>query len=168
MEGEAMKRCRECRKGEMTTKRETYRYVECGLPHVALHDIEVRRCPECGAHEALIPSVASLHQLIARDVIEKAEKLSGAEVRFLRKHLGWSGVDFAAHMGVTPSTVSNWENDKEPIGPSADRLLRVMVAHGGAVQDYALADLKKITDEKGPSREMRFRAKSSKWETAAA
>jgi DNA-binding transcriptional regulator YiaG len=51
-----------------------------------------------------------------------------AEVRFLRKHLGWSGADFAAHMGVDPTTVSAWENERKPFGTSSDRLLRLIVA----------------------------------------
>jgi DNA-binding transcriptional regulator YiaG len=47
---------------------------------------------------------------------------TGEEVRFLRKSLGWSGSDFAKHMGVAEETVSRWENDAAPIGPQADRL----------------------------------------------
>jgi hypothetical protein len=46
-------------------------------------------------------------------VIHKPARLSGSEVRYLRKYLGWSGADFAGHVGVDPSTVSNWETDKE-------------------------------------------------------
>jgi DNA-binding transcriptional regulator YiaG len=39
---------------------------------------------------------------IAHAVIAKRERLTPAEIRFLRKFLGWSGADFAAHVGTTP------------------------------------------------------------------
>ncbi|MGH9782549.1 MAG: hypothetical protein ACRD88_00040 [Terriglobia bacterium] len=38
---------------------------------------------------------------IATTIARKAPGLTPAEIRFLRKCLGWSGADFAAHMGVS-------------------------------------------------------------------
>lgn len=57
---------------------------------------------------------------MAYAIIVKKERLSAKVARFLRKYLGWSGKDFAEHMGATPETVSRWENDKEFMGPEAD------------------------------------------------
>jgi hypothetical protein len=37
-------------------------------------------------------------------VIAKRSRLTAAEVKFLRKYLGWSGADFARHMGVAPES----------------------------------------------------------------
>lgn len=152
----------------MTSRPETYRYRESGLPNVVIVGAEVRRCPACGHHELVLPRVTELHRTIALAVIHKPARLSGPEVRFLRKYLGWSGVDFAEHAGVDPSTVSNWENDKDAIGPSSDRLLRLMVAHGAPVADYPLDELTKIRDEcRGPI-EVRVSPKARGWELAAA
>ena len=39
----------------------------------------------------------------------KKRRLAPEEIKFLRKSLGWAGVDFAKHMGATPETVSRWE-----------------------------------------------------------
>lgn len=161
------KQCRACGKSEMTSRQENYLYRESGLPNVVLVGIEVRRCPECGHHELVLPRVTELMRTIAHAVILKRTRLSAAEVRYLRKYLGWSGADFARHVGVDPSTVSNWENDKEPIGPSSDRLLRLMVVHGTPVDDYSLDELTKIENQRTPPIEVRISPKPRGWQLAA-
>jgi putative zinc finger/helix-turn-helix YgiT family protein len=148
----------------MVSRTETYLYTESGLPNVVLVGVEIRRCPSCGHHDLVLPRVTELHRTIADWVIHKRARLGGAEVRFLRKYLGWSGVDFARHVGVDPSTVSNWENDRDPIGPASDRLLRLMVAHGASVQDYSLEELTKIENERRPAVELRVSPKARGWE----
>lgn len=162
------KKCRTCGKAEMIPGVETYLYTESGLPNVVLAGVEVRRCPSCGHHELVLPRVAELHRTIAHAIIHKRARLSGLEVRFLRKYLGWSGVDFARHIGVDPSTVSNWENDKDPIGSTSDRLLRLMVAHGAPVDEYSLEELFKIDDERTPPVEVRVSPKARGWERVIA
>ncbi len=162
------RKCRECGRAELTSKAENYRYTESGLPNVVLAGVEVRRCPECGHHELVLPRVAELHRVIAGAVLRKPGRLGGAEVRYLRKLLGWSGVDFARHMGVDASTVSNWETDKNPIGPSSDRLLRLMVVHSSPVEDYSLDELAKIDDRVQHALEVRVVPKAKGWETQIA
>jgi putative zinc finger/helix-turn-helix YgiT family protein len=161
------KMCRACHEAEMKTTTENHLYVESGLPNVVLGGVDVRRCPKCGAFEVLLPRVAELHRVIANAVIHKAARLSGPEVRFLRKHLGWSGADFAAHMGVDPTTVSAWENDRKPFGPASDRLLRLMVARGAPVEDYPLDELTKIADRHEPPRKFEVRSRDHGWQMSA-
>jgi len=157
------KKCRNCGKAEMTGRVETYLYNESGLPNVVLVGVEVRRCASCGHHEVVLPRVTELHRTLAFGLIHKHSRLSGLEVRYLRKYLGWSGADFAQHAGVDPSTVSNWENDKDPIGSASDRLLRLMVAHGAPVGDYSLNDLTKIKNEQTQPLEVRVSPKGRGW-----
>jgi len=161
------KLCRTCREAETKTTTENHLYVESGLPNVVLVGVEVRRCPKCGTFEVLLPRVAELHRVIAKAVILKPARLSGAEVKFLRKHLGWSGADFAAHMGVDPTTVSAWEHERKPFGTSSDRLLRLMVARQTPVEDYSLDELMKISDVQEPARRVEIRAKDHGWQIAA-
>jgi putative zinc finger/helix-turn-helix YgiT family protein len=163
-----VKKCRSCGKGETSTSRETYLYTESGLPNVTLVGVDIRRCPRCGAHEVLLPRVEELHRVIAQAVVHKPARLSGAEVRFLRKSLGWSGADFAKHLGVDPSTVSKWETDKEPIGPASDRALRLMAVHGRPVDEYPLDELMKIGDERKPAVELRLSRRTDGWAPVAA
>jgi transcriptional regulator with XRE-family HTH domain len=83
------------------------------------------------------------------------------------KYLGWSGVDFARHAGVDSSTVSNWETDKDPIGPSSDRLLRLMVVQKAPIEDYSLDELAKIENERRPPLEVRVSQRDHGWAVAA-
>ena len=162
-----MKRCKEC-SSEMVTSREAYRYNESGLPNVVLKDVEIRRCPNCGTQEVPLPRVAELHRAIAVVLVHKAARFLGAEVRYLRKYMGWSGVDFASHMGVNPETVSRWENDKEVISSQSDRLLRLIVVRGWPVEDYSVDDLTKIDDRKDPPPvEVELRVRDRRWQSAA-
>jgi putative zinc finger/helix-turn-helix YgiT family protein len=132
---------------QMVTKRENYQYTASGLPHVTLLNVEVSRCPRCGETEVAIPYIEALHRAIAGALIEKPTRLASEEIRYLRKYLGWSGVDFAAHMGTTPETVSRWERGGQPMGSQADRLLRLLVAHLAPVQDYSADLLTHIAEE---------------------
>jgi len=113
-----------------------------GLPGVTLYT-DVARCQQCDAHEVIIPNLDGLLKAIAREIVGRRARLSPAEVRFLRKVLGWSGRDFAEHMGTSVETVSRWENGATPIGPQADRLLRLMVLTRNPVRDYEKLDLLK-------------------------
>lgn len=55
---------------------------------------------------------------------------------FLRKYMGWASADLAHRIGVTPESVSRWENGHEPIGAVPDRTLRLMVALENPVENY--------------------------------
>ncbi|MDD5310087.1 MAG: helix-turn-helix domain-containing protein [Deltaproteobacteria bacterium] len=159
-------KCLTCGKA-MTTARENYNYSACGLPHVTLKGVEVRRCGICGEHEVVIPRIEDLHQVIAMAVVAKKSRLMPAEVKFLRKHLGWSGADFARHMGVAAETVSRWENGREPMGAVADRLLRLLIATKSPDRDYAIDTLAELADEAAPAH-LRLAAGRKGWHSEPA
>ncbi|MBZ5637306.1 MAG: helix-turn-helix domain-containing protein [Acidobacteriia bacterium] len=159
--------CEECG-GPTTTVRENFHYTASGLPNVTLVGVLVARCPKCGAFEVEIPRIEELHRTIAGAVVTKPAPLTPAEIRFLRKWLGWSGVDFAAHMGVTPETVSRWENSNLGIGAAADRLLRLMIVNQVPVQDYSLEMLKAIDEESAVLFRLGVEADEKGWHAVAA
>ena len=154
--------CVECGH-KMTRARETVRYDASGLSGVTLRNVEVRRCEGCGEYETVIPKVEQLHRLMAHTVIRKPAALAGEEIRFLRKYLGWSGADFAAHVGAAAETVSRWENGKLTMSPQADRLLRAMVALQEPDGDYSLDALKAILPKKAARPLRTFRHSASGW-----
>lgn len=160
-------KCTECG-SPMKTQKENYRYSECGLKNVTLVGIEVSRCARCGNYEVSIPHIEELHRLIARVLIEKATRLTGEEIRFLRKSLGWSGADFAKHIGVAEETVSRWENSSAPIGPQADRLLRLMVAQGRLTTSYPTERLSQINPKKATVTRVELEARDEQWELLSA
>jgi putative zinc finger/helix-turn-helix YgiT family protein len=152
----------------MKTRKESYRYDECGLKHVTLIGVEVTRCPRCGNYEVSIPHLEELHRLLAEILIDKSTRFTGEEIRFLRKSLGWSGTDFAKHMGVAEETVSRWENDAAPIGPQADRLLRFLVAQGRLTTNYPTERLKEIDLRKATVTRVTLTARNERWMVRAA
>lgn len=154
--------------GPMRGGRERHTYDECGLAHVVLLDVEVWRCTRCDESEVVIPRIEALHRLIARALIEKSTRLTGAEVRFLRKSLGWSGTALARHMGVALETVSRWENASAPIGPQADRLLRLMVAQGRPAARYPTARLAGIDARRATVTRLEIEAREDRWELRSA
>src|SRR6185503_17125518 len=88
--------------------------------------------------------------LLATLFISQTRALASAEIRFLRKHIGLSTDDFAQCMGVQRETVSRWETGSRPMGPQADRLLRVLVADSAPISDYAAKDVLKEIDTSKP------------------
>lgn len=149
----------------MTSTRGTHRYTESGLSNVTLANVEIRTCPECGEREIVIPRIDLLHRLIARDLIRNPGLLQPEEVRFLRKWLGLSSVDFALVMGVRPETVSRWESKdlKNPITPTPDRLLRMFVANQDPAEKYPI-DLFKL---KARAKPLAIKLKAPDWKKAA-
>ncbi|MFS8071613.1 MAG: helix-turn-helix domain-containing protein [Byssovorax sp.] len=120
-----MDKCIECGK-DMETRHEDRALDD--LPEVTIADVAIEHCPACGATEEVWPEMEPMYRALAAAIIAKPHRLTGAEVRVLRNVLGWTAVEIAAHLGVSSSQVSRWENDREPVGPTADRMLRAILA----------------------------------------
>ncbi len=98
-----------------------YHYTESGLRNVWLaNGYKVR---DVGGEAAVaVHDVDQLHQAIGRSLARKP-KLTGTEVRFLRKEMGMSQKRLADMLGSTEQTVSLWErHGRMPVG--YDRLIR--------------------------------------------
>jgi DNA-binding transcriptional regulator YiaG len=112
---------------------------------------------------ASIPRLEELHRVLAFAIATHPSKLSGSEIRFLRKYLGWSGKDFATTIGVAAETVSRWENDKERIGLVPERLLRVMVFRLKPVEEYPTERLSQLGNHEGPVPVMGLQLDEGRW-----
>lgn len=118
--------------GQMEERIENRAYSPApGVMSVTLKDAQVLYCPSCGEESVGIPAMGKLLREIAKTTAQKEERLSPQEIRFLRSHMGWNGVQFAEEMGVTPQAVSRWENGKKPMSTTAEKLLRVYVLYVG-------------------------------------
>jgi len=151
----------------MKSSRRDHLYVESGLPNVMLLGLEFRTCPACGEEERVMPRLAELHRFIAEAVAEKTSRLTGSEVRYLRKHLGWSGEDFANVMGVRQETVSRWETEKEPMGVVSERLLRLMALRLRPVESYPNERLADVAKGEASPIDLRLKPTGSSWKRAA-
>ena len=161
-------KCINCGKNAMVSHRETRKLESLGLSNVVLKDAEVFRCTECGEEELVLPNIEELHRLIAKTVVEKSAKLIPEEIRFLRKYLGWSGLDFAHHFGVAPETVSRWEHGKTEMSGTTERLLRLAVVHWAPVDNYPVEAMDKIKERELKPLRVDVRRKKNRWELAPA
>lgn len=146
-------KCDECNAQVTTERNAVRRYDIGGLPHVTLHGVEVIRCANCGNEEIAIPRIGQLHRVIAASMVKQRRMLAPVEIRFLRKHIGLSGNDFAQRMGVARETVSRWETGANPMGAVADRLLRLLVLTHEPTDNYVVDGmLKQLNDRAAPEK----------------
>ncbi len=100
-----------------------YHYTESGLQNVWLRN-GYRKVPSPYGEGVAIHDVAGLHRMIGRTLARRA-RLTGAELRFLRKELGLSQKALAQMVGTTEQNVSLWERrGRMPV--SADRIVRLV------------------------------------------
>jgi putative zinc finger/helix-turn-helix YgiT family protein len=103
-----------------------YELKEVGLKNVVLQGIEIAKCPKCKNEDPIVPNMNGLMRALALAVIEKPYRLTGEEVRFLRKYLRLTGEEFSRLIHVDKSTLSKWENNEDPVGDQSDRLIRLV------------------------------------------
>ena len=105
-----------------------YRYSESGMANIVLQGVTVAECSKCGNSEVLIPRMAKLHRAIAQALIKSPARLTGEQLRFLRKHLGMSGDQLGQYLHTDKTKISKWERGEDSIGPPTDRLIRLLAA----------------------------------------
>jgi len=119
-----MEGCPICGSEVEIIKDQPYNYDECGLD-VVLCGITQYACTDCGETFASIPDMQNLNRVIGSHVCQKRKAiLKPAEIKFLRKDLHLQANQLAKTLGVGPSTVSRWENGKQEMDETYDRLLR--------------------------------------------
>jgi len=100
-----------------------YHYTESGLTNVWLANGFTIRKTKYGEGVS-IHDVDGLHRSVAQALANKP-RLTGAEVRFLRKEMGLSQRGLGELVGVTDQAVALWER-KGRLPKTADRLLRLI------------------------------------------
>ncbi len=108
-----------------------YKFTGSGLKNVLLIGVELVKCKKCGNVDPIIPDMKGLMQCLALAVLEKPWKLSGDEIRYLRKYLRMTAQEFGGYIGVDKTTVSKWENDRDQVGESSDKLIRAITLTKG-------------------------------------
>jgi DNA-binding transcriptional regulator YiaG len=151
----------------MRAETRDHHYMESGLENVWLTGLTVYVCPE--GHELLaIPAMAKLHRAIALAIISRSERLTPAEVKYLRKYLGLSNHDFAKVMGISETHASRWASGAG-MGASAENLLRILVLRGFKPESYPVDEmtyLKGLTHNPGAAR-IELRKRADDWQPVA-
>lgn len=123
MEGRKMTNCGICGGAVSEFKNRAYNYKNSGLP-VIIYGLTHEECQECGETFVEIPEIEKLHLLLSEKLCCKRSRLTGQEIRFLRKELELKAIDFAKVLGITAENLSRIENGKKAAGASLDRLIR--------------------------------------------
>lgn len=103
-----------------------YETRELGVPLLIVNTVQKNTCKRCGEVSHNIPYPERLIAAAAVARIRFPEKLSGAEIRFVRKALMWTAKDMGEHIQVAAETISRWENDKAPMAPGHEKMLRLL------------------------------------------
>jgi len=120
-------RCPECGHALRRALRD-YHYTESGLDNVVLERAPVYVCLDHGVQAVALRNVQGIHGAIAAALLKLKRPLRGVEIRFLRKHHGWSQAELARRLGVTEVTVSRWETEAPAIGSANEQRLRLLFA----------------------------------------
>lgn len=152
-----------------STKKNPYLYKECGLDDVRIDGIKVHKCSKCGRMYPEIPKIKELHRVLASLICSKDGKVTGKEVKFIRKEMRMKSVEFAKLLGITSSYMSRIENETKVISSSLDKLIRTLFIIY-ASEDLSLAICKgtvsRLTDIpaiKTNHAENRFSLKKKDW-----
>jgi putative zinc finger/helix-turn-helix YgiT family protein len=121
-----IRRCTECGQPQREQRR-TVDYSESGLTNVELFNVPAWVC--VNHHEEIeIPAVTRLHELLAHLIIRKPANITGSEIRFLRRRVGLQAKEFAERIGLTPVSLSRFENGQRRVSRRTDLLIRLSAA----------------------------------------
>jgi DNA-binding transcriptional regulator YiaG len=106
------------------------RYEErlMGLPYpvVLINAAEEVTHPKTGAVIGVaVPDAEELAAAVALALCFMPTRLSGTEVRFIRRVMGMTGQELAAAVEMDPATLSRWEHGKQDVGGWADKAIRM-------------------------------------------
>lgn len=98
---------------------------------VLLNDsVEQKVCTQCGKSlGVVVPKSHELLEIVAISRSCNPWRLSGADIRFLRKSIGLKAKQLAEFLGLTPQFFSKVENGHRPLNPALDMLLRLRVCN---------------------------------------
>jgi len=164
--------CQQRMRVRRATRQRPYHFTESGLDDVYLAGITVYVCVTCEFESGLIPRIDHLSTVLANAVLTKSGRLTGSEVRYLRKMANWQSRQLAEFIGVTPEYLSRMENGKVgALGDGRDLLVRMLVRemiesqHGPEAFTAFWSQIRQLAPSH-PSTLLRF-TKKQEWHVAA-
>lgn len=142
-----------------------YHYTESGLRNIWLKNgFVIHKTPY--GEGVSIHDLPGLHKAIGRSIANRP-KLTGAELRFLRKEMDMSQKALATLIGTSEQNISLWER-RGHIPKTSDRLIRLLYVEkvNGNVQIKELIDRVNAMDAAAPAT-LEFEQSNEQWKEAA-
>ena len=142
-----------------------YHYTESGLQHVWLRNGYIKHRTPHGPAVSFV-DVQGLHRAIGHGIALRA-RLTGAELRFLRKEMLLSQAALAQMLGCTEQNVSLWER-RGRMPRTAERMVCLLYLEhvDGNVKIRELIDNVKDVDEQ-PQTKLILEEVKGRWPVAA-
>ncbi|HET9931130.1 MAG TPA: type II TA system antitoxin MqsA family protein [Polyangiaceae bacterium] len=148
-----MKRCAECQSTELRQGKVEERIEVGGISFIA--DLPALICGECGENFVDGPDLERFDLAVASWLTSQGQRTPEA-FRFARKAIGMRAADLAQLVGVTPETVSRWENGHGAIDVGVFALLGELVADRIEGKENTLRRLRALAGPvKAPKRAVR-------------
>jgi putative zinc finger/helix-turn-helix YgiT family protein len=110
-------------------------------------------CSRCGEIYVEGEALANFEKLVAGKLAQEGPA-SGEAFRFLRKAIALKAADLAALLGVTPETISRWENGQREVDMAAWATLAAIVVDSLRGQTLTIDRLRAAAEK--PSRRVEF------------
>jgi putative transcriptional regulator len=131
-----------------TKSGQSHHFTESGLDNVYLKNVETSHCPDCNANSVSIPKSPQLLNCLGEAIVFSPGRLTGAEIRFLRKNLRININDFAKLLRVSRATVSRWENGQIETPKPLDLLVRsIYILKGPGIKNEVRDEFKKLLEK---------------------
>lgn len=149
-------------------KMSMYQYKESGLRNVYLRNGFKLHSTPYGSGVS-IEDVSGLHKALSLSLVLKPSRLTGPEIRFLRKEMEMSQQSLASCLGANVQTFASWEKSKAKLPGPADKMLRVFVKghFSGNVAVRKLIDTLNNLDVSQHEGKLIFQEEDNKWVMAA-
>jgi DNA-binding transcriptional regulator YiaG len=113
--------------------------------------VPARACRVCGAVYVAAASLERVELAVACELAVHGPA-TGETFRYMRKALGMRASDLASLLGVTPETVSRWENEQRPVDGPTWITLGSLVLEKARRASSTLDRLRAMRDYRAPPR----------------
>jgi len=144
-----------------------YHYTECGLDYVYLVDgFEVIKTAYGPA--VRVANAGKLDRAIALAVVRHQKRLTGREVRFLRRLLDMTQQELGGALGKDAQTVARWEKGKTELPPTEDIAVRQIYLEKMGHRQRFIDTSRQVADLTARMEPVMFRVKGRQaWSMAA-
>lgn len=90
------------------------------------HAVKVGTCRKCGnVAGTYIPDMKGLLHAVVFSRALEPRKLTGPEIKFMRKAMGWKAKDLAKELGISAEYLSRCENSQKLMSLTTEKLFRL-------------------------------------------